>query len=618
MAKSFFNRYEKAWRNFRSAARPVVYFEFWFGLIYAFLLTPPTAWLLNRLVISSGRVTVSNQELITFFLSARGIVFILLTITFVLALWYLEQVGLFIISLAAAADRRVSVSTVLWENLTHIPALIRLGLLQAIFFGAACLPFAVGVALTYFFLLGSRDINYYLAVQPWQWWVALVIAGLLIIFNLMVAAWLFVRWLFAVPVVVFENARPVEALRKSWQRTRHRFWALGMPLAVWWLFILAASVINIWLLRTIIAYLLPRDGLHLAVILPLVVGGLAITAITAIAWSIAGKAVYASLVIAFYGETAGHRSKPYQAAWLTKHITPSGLRTLGWIGVGVALVAAIIAGIALLENLDLHRPIAVTAHRGSSFKAPENTMSALRQAAADGADYAEIDVQTTADGELILMHDGDLMRVASVNRKIQDIRYEELLDIDIGSWFSPDFKNERTATLEQAMAFARGRILLNIELKYNRPDPEMAARVADLIRRNAFTGECVVTSLDYGELQKVKTLIPEIEAGLIVFRALGNLTGTRADFLSIHAGQATPQLVKRAHRNGLEIHVWTVNDMQTTLSMIEAGVDNIITDDPELVKGLIRAWNDLSDTEKIALWLRRFFLEVDETLIADL
>ena len=618
MPKSLFNRYKQAWRSLRRAAKPAVSFEFWFSLIYAVVLTPLTAWLLNKMEVSRGQVVVSNQELISFFLSTHGVVFVLLSITFVLTFVFLEQVGLLIISMAATEGHRVSVSTVLWENMIHIPALIRLGLLQAVFYAAASLPFAGGAALTYFSLLGDHDINYYLAVQPWQWWVALVIAGILTVLYLIVAAWLFVRWLFAVPALVFENAPPVKALQKSWRRTRHRFWAMGMPQAVWWLFILLGSFITTWVFKTIVARLLAQTGLNLAHILPLVVGALAVTVIADLAWFIVGKAVHALLILDFYRETAGTMLKPYQATWVPKLISSSGLKKLGWIGVGVALVSAIAVGIAFVENLNLNRRIAVTAHRGSSLKAPENTMSALRQAEADGANYAEIDVQTTADGIVVLMHDADLMRVASLNRKIQDIRYEELREIDIGSWFAPDFSNERTATLEEAIAFARGRIRLNIELKYNRPDPELANKVGAIVGRNAFADACVISSLDYHELRKVKQSFPEIKAGLIVFRALGDLAQTKADFLSIHAAQATPRLVKEAHHNGKEIHVWTVNDLRTALSMIEVGVDNIITDDPEFLQSLLRTWNDLSDTEKIALRLRHLFLEDDQTLVADL
>jgi glycerophosphoryl diester phosphodiesterase len=296
--------------------------------------------------------------------------------------------------------------------------------------------------------------------------------------------------------------------------------------------------------------------------------------------------------------------------WLLKKFSPAILQKIGWVGVCLALLTAISMGVVFFESFDFdRRDIAVTAHRGSSLKAPENTISALEQAIADGADYAEIDVQTTADGVVILMHDADLMRLSSINRKIEDIPYEELGKIDIGSWFSKDFSTERIATLEEAIRFCKGRIKLNIEMKYNRPDPQLAEKVGELIQSNSFDKNCVITSLDYGELKKFKALFPEIKVGLTVFQALGDFTQSEVDFLSIDAAQAASRLVKQAQQNGKQIHVWTVNDLQTALLMIEVGVDNIITDNPVAIQNWLQAWNDLSDTEKIALWLRNLFLQ---------
>ena len=225
------------------------------------------------------------------------------------------------------------------------------------------------------------------------------------------------------------------------------------------------------------------------------------------------------------------------------------------------MATAIFVGVAFFEKFNLDRRyIAITAHRGSSLKAPENTISALRQAIADGAEYAEIDVQTTADGVVILIHDADLMRVSSVNQKIEEIRYEELGNIDIGSWFSKDFSNERIATLEEAIKFCKGRIKLNIELKYNRWDPELAEKVGKLIQRNSFSKNCVITSLDYGELKKFKALFPEVKIGLTVFQALGDFTQSEVDFSAL--------MPPRPHPGWLNMHNRTGNRSMSGLSMI--------------------------------------------------
>ena len=104
-------------------------------------------------------------------------------------------------------------------------------------------------------------------------------------------------------------------------------------------------------------------------------------------------------------------------------------------------------------------------------------------------------------------------------------------------------------------------------------------------------------------------VFPQIKIGLTVFQARRDFTQNTVDFLSIDAAQAASRLVKDAQQNGKQVHVWTVNDLQTALLMIEVGVDNIITDKPVAIQGWLQAWNDLTGTEKIALWLRNLFLQ---------
>ena len=253
----------------------------------------------------------------------------------------------------------------------------------------------------------------------------------------------------------------------------------------------------------------------------------------------------------------------------------------------------------------------MTGHRGSKVSAPENTLSALRQAISEGADYAEIDVQTTADGEVVLLHDADLMRVASVNRRLRDMNYHELKDIDVGSWFAPQFSSERIPTLKEAIDLARGRIKLNIELKYTWPDPTLTQKVGNIIRQKDYASDCVVSSLNFQAVREAKQSFPELIAGFIVFQVAGNLSRMEANFLSINAARATPRLVRQLHARGRTIHVWTVNDFNNFISMIEMGVDNIITDHPRDLRSFLEEWNALSDHEKIILMLRNLIVGIE-------
>jgi glycerophosphoryl diester phosphodiesterase len=591
--------------------KPAIAFEFWSTLIFMVSFTPATGWLLNRLVASSGQYAVSDNDLLAFFLSSQGILFLVLTFGFVLAFWFAEQVGLLIISVKAVLEKQVSVSRVLWEQMTHLPALFRLGLLQAAVYLAASIPFVLGIGLTYRLLLREWDLYYYLNVRPLSWWIAVAVAGTILAAYLVLAAWLHIRWLFSIPVLVFEDATPTRALRESWRQTRGRFWEFAVPLAICWVIVIISSLTMTWLVRAAAAQLLDFTGLTLKFVVPVVVGTLALIAILDALWFIIGKIVYVLLMADFYHEMMEGKQRPSVPVPAAGMLSPTGFKRIGWLIAGIALIMGVTAGVAFIQGFDINRAVEITGHRGSKVRAPENTLSALRQAIAEGADYAEIDVQTTADGVVVLLHDADLMRVASVNRRLRDINFDELSGIDVGSWFAPEFSSERIPTLQEAIDLARGRIKLNIELKFTWPDPTLTEEVGGIIVRNGFVSECVVSSLNFQALTEIKQKFPELKAGFIVLQAVGNLSRMGADFLSISAARATPRVVRDVHRRGEAVHVWTVNDLNNALSMIEMGVDNIITDEPAEIRSLLEAWHMLSDSEKIVLMLRNLIVGIE-------
>jgi glycerophosphoryl diester phosphodiesterase len=606
-----FAPYRWVFEHLRAILKPAIAFEIWFTLILVVSFTPAFAWLMNRLIASSGQYAVSDSDFLAFLASFSGILFLLFSIGFVLAFWFAEQVGLLIILVKAARGRNVSVSRVLLENIKHLPALFRLGLLQAAGYLVAGIPFGFGIWLTYWLLLREWDIYFYLNVQPLSWWVALAVAGTISAAYLLLAAWIYVRWLFSIPALVFEKATPTKALKKSWQQTRGRFRELGSPLAVCWLTVVMSSFAMTWLINAVAARLVVHTG-ALRVLIPTVLTTLALITIVDLMWFIIGKTVHVMLMASFHLDKTDVGQEPKEPAPVTRGPLPTGWRIIGSLIAAVALLfMGIAAGTAFLESLDINRTIKITAHRGSKVRAPENTLSALRQAIAEGADYAEIDVQTTADGIVVLLHDADLMRVASVKRRLQDIDYDELRDIDIGSWFAPEFSSERVPTLQEAIDVARGRIKLNVELKFNWSDPALAEKVGHIIQRNGFGSDCVVSSLNFSALTEIQRAFPELKTGFIVFQAVGDPSKMEADFLSISATRATPRLVRDVHRRGREVHVWTVNSLSNALSMIEMGVDNIITDESADIRSLLEEWNKLSDGEKVALMLRNLIVGLE-------
>ena len=605
------SQYRITLERLRFVLKPALAFEFWSTLIFMVSFVPASGWLLNRLVASSGQYAVSDNDLLAFFLSTQGLLFLLLSVGFALAFWFAEQAGLLIISLKTTSEKKISVSLVLWKQMTHIPALIRLGLLQAAGYLVASIPFLLGIGLVYRLLLSEWDLYYYINEQPISWWIALIIAGTLSAAYLLLAAWLYARWLFSIPILVFEGVTPLGALKKSWRQTKGRFWKLAVPFAVWWAVVLISSAVTIWLVRAAAAQLLVHIGYTLKVVIPLVVVTLALITILDILWFIMGKITHVLLMADFYLKTVDGAQKASTSTSADGILSPRALKRIGWLIAGVVLIMGVAAGATFIEGFKINRTIEITGHRGSKVRAPENTLSALRQAIAEGADFAEIDVQTTADGVVVLLHDADLRRVASVNRRLRDINYRELKDIDVGSWFDPEFSEERIPTLQEAIDLARGRIKLNIELKYTWPDPALTQKVANIIRQNGFSADCVVSSLNFQAVTEMKAAFPKLATGFIVFTAAGNLSRMEADFLSINAARAVPRLVRQLHRRGRAVHVWTVNDFNNIVSMIEVGVDNIITDYPRKVRQYLETWNTLSGAEKILLMLRKLIVGIE-------
>ena len=525
--------------------------------------------------------------------------------------------AMLIISVKATVEKSVTVSQVLWEQIAHFPALIRLGLLQAAGYLAASIPFVLGIGLVYWLLL-EFDIYFYINVRPPRFWIALIIAGTISAVYLLLTVWLYVRWLFSIPILVFEGASPSGALRKSWGQTRGRFWELAAPLAVWWIVVLLSSAAMTWLIRAGAAQLLDPAGFTLRFVVPLVVGTLALMTILDIIWFVIAKIVHVMLMADFYLEKTDDKQKLLTSAPGAGILSPTAVKRIGWLIAGIVLIAGSVTGATFLQGFNIERTVEITGHRGSKVRAPENTLSAVRDAITEGADFAEIDVQTTADGVVVLFHDDDFMRVASLNRRLRDINYSELKDIDVGSWFAPEFASERIPTLEDVIDLARGRIKLNIELKYTWPDPALSEKVTNIIRRKGFFAECVVSSLNFPAVTKIKQSFPELTTGFIVLTAAGDLSRMEADFLSISAARASTRLVRQLHNHGRAVHVWTVNDINNVISMVEMGVDNIITDYPQEVRGFIHEWQALSDKERIVLMLRNLIVGLESPEPADL
>lgn len=272
---------------------------------------------------------------------------------------------------------------------------------------------------------------------------------------------------------------------------------------------------------------------------------------------------------------------------------PFGNRKTAGIIMASAAVLCLLSLFYVLRNGsvitgDMLSEMKITAHRGSSNEAPENTMAALRKSVDDLADFAEIDVQETKDGIVVLGHDYTLNRVAGINRTIASFRYDDLSSLDVGSWYSEEYRGENIPTLKEAMEYCKGRINLNIEIKNVGDKSDLPDKVRKLIEEYKMEDQCVVTSSRFSYLVRIKKANSQIRTGYIISAAYGDFYSSDSiDFISLRSSFINERLVEAAHKKGKAVHAWTVNGKSEMERMKMLGVDNIITDYPILAREII-------------------------------
>lgn len=250
----------------------------------------------------------------------------------------------------------------------------------------------------------------------------------------------------------------------------------------------------------------------------------------------------------------------------------------------------------------------ITAHRGFSRVAPENTKYAFIEAINVGADYIELDVQQSADGQVVVFHDKNISRTTDGVGELSGYTYEELMQFSNGGWFDSEgtFSDSKIMLLSEVLELVGNDILFNIEIKDIGNTADTAKKVVAALEEYDLTDSCYVTSFDYSALKTVKNTNSEIKTGLItnaasaaVYSKLKHIDAVSLNYLFVNRN-----IVSTAHKNGKKVFVWTVNkptDMQQLLTM---GVDNIITDRPDKATEVLYSY---SGGEAVLTILRSIF-----------
>lgn len=576
------------------------------------VLAPLFTLFSGTLILLSGDAALTDQDILFFVLSPAGFVAFVIVAALFCTFLVFGTALMFLTGLAVKRGYKPGLMATLRHVAERFVAVFRLAAKMVMRVAVVAAPFLALSAFLFLRYLTEYDINYYLAEHPP---VFLKVAGIIAILLLVMAVALARRmagWVVALPLLLLDQGSPASALKDSVQHARPLLRSLTLLLLSW--MILSSLVFAMWgtLFDSMTTWAMTLAGSSLST-------AAAIMAALLLLWLagnfllgfISGTVFVLGLVMVFdraFPDT-GHAlmQSLYKGKQVSRH-GPKSANPLWRPGVMISLLALILAvAFGLIQMLEIRiqdQPAPqIMAHRGASFEAPENTLAAISLAIEQGADWVEIDVQETADGNVVVIHDSDLMKLAGLPERVGSSNMADLQKVDVGSWKNPMFSAERIPTLAEVLALTRGRIGVNIELKYYGHEKNLEQGVIDVVERSGDGHQLVFMSLYYPGVQTLRKLRPDWTVGLLASVSMGQLNRLKADFFAVNASFVNRGFVRSTHHRNKQVFAWTVNDPVLMSAMASLGVDAVITDRPGLAREVYLQRSELEPLERVLLLL---------------
>lgn len=570
------------------------------------IIAPAIGLLVKLFLWRTATGVVTDEAIVSFLLHPFGVTALVVVAAVTAGAIFTESGQLMVIAFGAAEERRVTWLDAVVYSYRRAAELVRLAGAAVVKLLLIATPFLAAAGGIYWLLVRTHDINYYLARKPPEFAVAVAGATILLIAFALIIAWKIAGWLLAVPMVLFERTRGPRSLAESIIATapirrKITLWLLGwlgvsvlLSFVITRLLGLAGRLTVSWLGSDITALLI---GLSAVMIIG-VLANLTLSVVTTV--------LFPLMVVRLYRSIAGPGELRPEIAEIGSLGDRATFRSPGKLLLAVGILAALVAVVGAtlaVDDPDWQDPTKIIAHRGGAAVAPENTVAAFERGIADGADWVELDVQENADGTVVVAHDRDFMRTARSRLEVWQATDEDLSDLDIGSWFSPEYYDQRVPTLHRILELARGRAGVFIELKYYGHDVSLEQKVVDIVEGTGMTDHIVIMSLNHDLVRRVSALRPDWTGGLLNAVAIGDLTRLDVDFLALTAKVTTVPMIRRAHRRGLKVYPWTINDPVQMWVMMSRGADGIITDRVALANRVKELRAEVTPVGRFIIWI---------------
>lgn len=234
----------------------------------------------------------------------------------------------------------------------------------------------------------------------------------------------------------------------------------------------------------------------------------------------------------------------------------------------------------------------VIAHRGVSGSYPENTLSAFQAAIDIRAEMVELDISTSKDGIPVTVHDRTVDRTTDFEGDVQSFSLEELKRMEVGAWFSEQFRGEEFPTLKNSLELMKDKIAVNIEIKTEAVSDEIEGGVVDkalqVVKDLDMTSSVIFSSFDYRVMEQLNVLDPKMAKALLYEASQSDellpselVRKHKVDIFNCSYKQLSEEWINDLQKHKIPYFVYTVNDPELMRELIEKGVSGIFTDFPQ-------------------------------------
>ncbi|OME79477.1 glycerophosphodiester phosphodiesterase [Paenibacillus sp. FSL A5-0031] len=580
-------------RDFRETYKQHLLFEYLFMLLTSFVIIPIISFIFNRMLRVLGTGSVLNGDVYKIGLSYTGVAGLIAICLVAVLVLFIEFGVVITISQQHYFGKQVLISDAVLTTLRQTPKLFGFGLIQLLFFLLFLVPFIESPLSTSLFAQFNVPIFFNSRVLSSSM-MMLSLYGLL----LLAGVYTILRWIFVLHFIMIEDKSIRVAIRSSLLLTKGKRLSIFVNLFLLNVFVFALGFVVI----SSVAYLPAWLDIN---VLKAVSNHYSLTLTTVLTYMftlllVPINIIFLTRLFYHFKRTRGVMPRDQLRLFKNGWVGPLEQRLMTFLKgrtrkrvlyssiLAAYLALALFVSYAANDQLVYVKwSVLLSAHRGDTLVAPENSLEAIRSSVAQSIDAVEIDVQMTKDGVVVLNHDYNLQRMAGVPKRVSELDYEEIARLNIAKAGGEPDEIVRIPMLSEVLGEVLGKSKLIIDLKPYGSGEQLAEHVVALIEQFDMVQDCYIQSFDRSTLQHIRSLNPEIKIGQILYFALGDLSLLDVDFYTIEQIMLTEQLVERAHKKGREVWVWTVNSERNLKEVLKFEIDGIITDYPARAHNMV-------------------------------